>query len=117
MRGVVLLGMVVAGARVAERTPPAPDLPPAASSSSPAAVGAPFDVGGVIRHVQLAFRPDRRGFRGGDGGYEVRASERGVVRIAPRRRAGARQPGPLELETVRIERASAASDRVVATRS
>ena len=84
-----------------EATPPAA---PSSAASPPVRAGVPFDVGDVVRQVQLAFRPEGRAFRGGTASYTVLASERGGVHLELRPATRRAQPSSLDLETVRIDR-------------
>jgi MYXO-CTERM domain-containing protein len=57
-----------------------------------------FDVSAVVRQVELAFRADRDGFRGGPASFDVQASGRGALRLT------SGQGAPLLLETERLGR-------------
>src|SRR5262245_29425933 len=106
--GVALL---VLGCAV-EREPPSAEVQPAAPPFPSGAVAqAPFDLGGVIRQVHFAFRPDGDGFRGGHATYGVATTPRGVLRVTPQGTGPdvpAAAGAALELETVLVGRTHAA---------
>jgi hypothetical protein len=60
------------GGEPSERAPAAPRAP-----AAQAQVSAPFDLGGVMKQVHFAYRPEGAGWIGGHQTYEVRASAAG----------------------------------------
>src|SRR5206468_2962909 len=81
-------------------TPVTPAAAPAAARA--ANVSAPFDLGGVMKQVHFAYRPEGSGFVGGHRSYEVRASAGGfeVTPASP----GAPAAAPARFVTAAIGR-------------
>jgi MYXO-CTERM domain-containing protein len=75
---------------------------PAAAPAQAASVSAPFDLGGVMKQVHFAYRPEGPGFIGGHRTYEVRASAEGFG-VTPVSLDGA-QAAPARFVTTSIGR-------------
>jgi MYXO-CTERM domain-containing protein len=78
-----------------------PDAP-SAKSSSPVASAAAIDLGGVMRRVHFAFRPDADAWTGGHDTYAVRADAQDL-RVTPHL-AGASPADPLVLSLAGVSR-------------
>jgi uncharacterized protein (TIGR03382 family) len=65
--------------RTPEPVTPAAPAARADAVARPAAVSAPFDLGGVIKQVHFAYRPEGAGFSGGHRTYAVAVSGQGLA--------------------------------------